>query len=459
MGPDGGSRDEPAQPSANDPGRQSSHDPGRPSFEDPGSRMVVAGIMSGTSLDGVDVAVMEVAGTDPETLTCGLLAFHSVLHPESLRDRLRRVMAGSEGSVREVALLHVELGRSFARALTTTLEEAGIDPDQVAAAGSHGQTLWHEPPAVTLQLGCAHTLAEATGVPVVSDFRSRDVAAGGEGAPLVPWADWVLFRRPGVGRALQNLGGMGNVTFLPADQGPQSVLAFDTGPGVALLDGAARRASQGREAWDHDGRRALAGELNPTLLAHLMEHPFLRRPPPRSTGREAFGEPYLDELVGQAQPASQEDWNDLLATLTAFTARSVARSYQDFLPGGGVDEVVLTGGGARNPALVQALTRFLDPIPVRTGPQALSKGTLGTGGGLEVDPDAREAVAFALLAWAHLRGVPGNLPQVTGAEGPRVLGSWTPGAGHGGPRWIGWKSTGWTGGEGVESSHGEGHDG
>jgi len=387
----------------------------------PGRTRIVAGVMSGTSLDGVDVAVVRVTGIRPDELKVKVLAFGSYLHPDRLRERMRQGIQG--GSTRELALLHRELGRSFARALKQLMEKAEIAPGTVAVVGSHGQTFWHEPPAATLQLGCGHTLAESTGIPVVTDFRSRDLAAGGQGAPLVPWPDWVLFRRPGRGRALQNLGGMGNVTFLPPNGGPESVMAFDTGPGVALLDGAARRASDGRDPWDVDGRRAAAGRVRDDVLGRLLEDPFFRMPPPRTTGREHFGDAYLDALVERVRPQEEgeDGWNDLLATLTALTAESVARSYRDFLPTGAMDEVVLTGGGARNPALVRRLQTTLAPIPVRTGMTALSDG------GAPVHPDAREAVAFALLAWAHLQGVPANLPQVTGADGPRVLGSLIPG--------------------------------
>ena len=382
------------------------------------SPLLVAGLMSGTSLDGLDAALVEVRGTRPSELEVRVVAFRSEPHPEELRERIRAVVYG--GTARELALLHTDLGRAFGRGLTELLAEAGVAPEEVSAVGSHGQTIWHEPPATTLQLGCPHALAETAGVGVVSDFRARDVAAGGQGAPLVPWADWVLFRRPGRGRALQNLGGMGNVTFLPPRGGVEVIRAFDTGPGVALLDGAARRASQGRDPWDVDGRRARSGTVDEALLERLLYHPFFRTRPPRSTGRESFGERYLDDLVERVGPESEAEWNDLLATLTALTARSVAQSYREHLPWSEIHEVVLTGGGARNPALVEALARALAPLPVRTGAEALA------GGGELVDPDAREAVAFALLAWAHLTRHPANVPEATGAAGPRLLGSWTP---------------------------------
>jgi anhydro-N-acetylmuramic acid kinase len=387
-----------------------------------GAAVRVGGLMSGTSLDGVDAVVLEVSGLEPARLDVRVLGFRSVAYGEALRVRLRHAM--SEGGACELARLHVELGEAFARALLVCLDACDVEPGDLAAVGSHGQTFWHDPPTASLrgaslQLGCAATLAERVGVPVVGDLRSRDLAAGGHGAPLVPWADWVLFRRKDRGRALQNLGGMGNVTFLPADEeesGPERVRAFDTGPGVALIDGAARRASGGTEPWDVDGARAARGRPDEALLGEFLEDAFFREPPPRSTGRERFGEAFLDRLVERVGPRAPEEWDDLVATLTHLTARSVARSYRDFLPPGGVDEVVLTGGGARNLTLVRVLERELAPLPVRTGAAALG-----------MDPDAREAAAFALLAWAHLQGVPGNVPAATGARGPRVLGSLTPG--------------------------------
>ena len=268
---------------------------------------------------------------------------------------------------------------------------------------------------MTLQLGDAAALATDLGCPVVADFRSADMAAGGQGAPLVPWPDWVLLRLPGRGRALQNIGGMGNVTWLPAEGGPERIRGFDTGPGVALIDRAAELASGGRKSMDRDGRRAASGRVLEPLLAELLADPFFAEPPPKSTGRERFGDARLDGIVAARRPESDGEWNDLLATLTELTARSVALSYARFLPAGAVDEVVVTGGGARNPTLVAAIRRHLAPLPVRTGAEALG-----------LDPDAREAAAFALLAWAHLNGIPGNVPAVTGARVPRVLGALYP---------------------------------
>lgn len=387
-----------------------------------GEGRLFGGLMSGTSLDGIDALLLEVRGSDPATVTWRVRGFHTEPYTPAERERIAAAIVS--GGVRELALLRRDLGEAFARAFLQLLKDVGVDPSEVAALGSHGQTVWHEPPSgevrgTSLQIGDPAVLAEEVGVPVVSDFRSADLAAGGEGAPLVPWCDWVLLRRPGVGRALQNLGGMGNVTFLPRGGGVAEVLGFDTGPGVALLDGAVRAATGGAESFDREGVRALRGRVLPDLLATLLDDPFFRLPPPRSTGRERFGDRRLGEVIETLSPHSPSDWDDLLATLVALTAKSIGTSYRSFLPSGGVDEVVLTGGGARNPALAQAIAAELEPLPVLIGEDALG-----------IDPDAREAAAFALLAWAHLTGHPGNVPGVTGASGPRILGALSPAGGR-----------------------------
>jgi anhydro-N-acetylmuramic acid kinase len=384
------------------------------------SGVLVAGLMSGTSLDGITAVLLEVTGSDPAALGVKLEGLVETPYDTDFRARLAQGVRGAP--LRELAALHRELGLRFAGALKTLLDGAGVPARSVSAVGSHGQTFRHDPPGegtpgATLQLGCAATLAEESGISVASDFRSRDVAAGGHGAPLVPWADWVLLRKPGTGRALQNLGGMGNVTFLPRSGELSDVRAFDTGPGVALLDGVVRRATAGREAWDEGGGRAARGRADPALLGHLLADSFFSETPPRSTGRERFGDERVEALVREASPDSDAAWDDLLATLVELTARSVAVSYAEHLPRQEIDEVVLTGGGARNATLVRAIEGALDPIPVRTGGRALG-----------IDPAAREAAAFALMAWAHERRIPAGLPGVTGARGARILGSWTPGA-------------------------------
>ncbi len=385
--------------------------------------MKVVGLMSGTSMDGLDAVLLEVEGADPASFRWELVAFRSADYPGARRQRIREAAEG--GTPADLCRLHADLGEWLAEATLALLEEAAVAPDEVAAVGSHGQTVWHEPPTrgrrgASLQLGDPATVAERTGIPVVSDFRARDLAAGGHGAPLVPFADRLLFAAPGRRRALQNLGGIGNVTWLPPREDARSpLLAFDTGPGNVLLDLAAEEASAGRLRCDMDGALAARGTADEAAVEALMGMPFFAEAPPRSTGREAFGGAVVAQVAGHLEPGRPDDgWPDVLATLTRFTARSVGDAYRRWVLPRGVDEVILTGGGAHNPALVEALRDELAPVPVRAG-----------GGALGLPGDAREAAAFAVLAWAHLHAVPANVPEATGAAGPRVLGSLTPGRG------------------------------
>ena len=378
--------------------------------------------MSGTSMDGIDGALLELEGTPAEP-AWRMLAFRCEPYPVERRARIRECV--ERGTPELLCRLHADLGEWFAEATLALLERARVRPEEIAAVGSHGHTVWHIPAeplrrGSTLQLGDAATVAERTGIDVVAELRTRDVAAGGQGAPLVPFADRILFSLPGRRRALQNLGGIGNVTWLPPRGSGEALLAFDTGPGNTLLDLAAERASGGRLRYDVDGRLAAKGQVDEPLLARLLEDPFFVQEPPRSTGRERFGHELLGQLANGIDAGDEDRWADLLATLTAFTACSVGDAYRRWLVPRGVDEVVLTGGGAKNPTLVRRIEEELRPIPV--APESA----------LGLDPDAREAAAFAVLAWAHLLGTPANVPEATGAAGPRVLGSLTPGRLHSG---------------------------
>lgn len=381
--------------------------------------MNLVGLMSGTSLDGIDAAVLEVKGSDPDSVTWRLLAYVCQPYATERRARIERVI--ESGRTADVCRLHADLGEWLAEAARCACDAAGLGREDVAAIGSHGQTIWHEPPAsgvrgATLQLGDPATIAERTGIPVISDLRARDVAVGGHGAPLVPWTDRVLFAAEGRRYAIQNIGGIANVTWLPPRGDDLPLLAFDTGPGVMLIDAAAALATGGRLAYDQDGRLAAAGQVREDLLNELMAHSFFRLEPPRSTGREMFGAAIARQLADRLAPRDDREWADLVATLTALTARSIGEAYRRWVIRRGVDEVFVAGGGARNPSLLRRIEAELDPIPVR------SLAALG------MDPDAREAAAFALLAWAHLRAIPANEPSATGATAPRVLGSYTPAA-------------------------------
>jgi len=375
--------------------------------------------MSGTSLDGIDAALVAFEGGESD-LAWRVEGFLTVPYPPERRERIHRAIV--DGSAAVICRLHAELGEWLAEAALELCRSVGVEPDEVDLIGSHGQTVWHEPPVggrrgQTLQLGDAATIAERTGIPVVSDFRSRDMAAGGEGAPLVPWVDRLLFSLPGRRRVLQNIGGMANLTWLPPRGDATPLLAFDTGPGNALIDAAVGLATGGRETYDRDGGWASRGQVRQELLNELLAHPFFERPPPKSTGREVFGRPFVESVVRREAPSSEQEWADLIATLTALTARSIADAIRRWVLPRGVDEVVLTGGGSHNPVLRSSLEAALSPVAVFPG------AVLG------VDPDAKEAIAFAALAWAHVRGFAGNVPDATGAAGVRVLGSYTPGRG------------------------------
>ena len=381
--------------------------------------MLIIGLMSGTSLDGVDAALVSIDGTGAEDVRWGVEHWCTLPYGEDRRTAIHDGIVA--GSAEALCTLHAEIGEWFADAAARVCEEAGVPLASVDLIGSHGQTVWHRPPeegrrGATLQLGDPATIAERTGCPVVSDFRTRDVAAGGHGAPLVPWVDRFLFARPGEARALQNIGGIGNVSWVPPRDSVEPVFAFDTGPGNALMDAAVALATDGRLTYDRDGGLAAAGEVDEALLEELLAHPFFAQAPPKSTGRESFGRPFVERLVQAVEPEGDRDWLDLIATLTELTARSIAGAYARWIVPRGVAEVVLTGGGARNPTLVRRITELLAPLPVRAGDA------------LGVAPEAKEALAFALLAWAHVRGIPANAPAATGAEGPRILGSYTPGS-------------------------------
>lgn len=381
--------------------------------------MLIVGLMSGTSLDGVDAALVEVEGTTEADVTARLVRALTLPYDEPRREAIHAAIAA--GTAEALCGLHADLGEWLAEAAIRVCAEAGVPLADVDAIGSHGQTVWHRPPAegrrgATLQLGDAATIAERTGRPVVSDFRTRDVAAGGQGAPLVPWADRLLFSAPGRARALQNVGGIGNVTRVPPKGSGEPVFAFDTGPGNALIDAAVELATDRRLTYDRDGILAARGEVDEALLAELLRHPYFAAEPPKSTGREEFGRPFVARLAEAVQPEGDRDWLDLVATLTELTARTIADAYRRWVLPRGVDEVVVTGGGARNPTLLGRIRALLDPLPVVDG------------AALGIDSDAKEAVAFALMAWAHLHGIPANVPSATGAAGPRVLGSLTPGA-------------------------------
>lgn len=360
---------------------------------------LAVGLMSGTSLDGMDAALVRFRGPTHAELA-------GFTHLPYTRDFRQRISAAIEhGTTRELALLHSAIAGWAVEATSELLAVTHTKASALDYIAFHGQTIWHEPPAVTWQLGEPAQLAEAFGVRVVSNFRSRDLAAGGQGAPLVPMADVLLFGSDHP-RALLNLGGMANVTWVPRRAVETGAFAFDTGPGMAIVDELARRVEPG-SAYDVDGRVAARGTPNEAVVAELLAHPYFAGEPPKSTGRELFGLGYAERLAAQVPGA------DGVATAVELTARSVAGAIKRWMPH--VTEVVASGGGRLHPGLMAALQRHLGAqTALRKFDELFFSG------------DAKEAVAFALLGYLAVHGQPGNLPAATGAKGARVLGMVTP---------------------------------
>lgn len=385
--------------------------------------MKVIGLMSGTSADGVDAALVEI-GAEGDRPAVRLIAHETVPYPSGLRERILTLASG--GSSEEVCHLNAYLGELFAEAAQHVARRAGVSLADVDLIGSHGQTIQHLPlprpegahvVRSTLQIGEPAVIAERTGATTVADFRPRDLAAGGEGAPLTPLVHHLLFSHPDRGRVILNLGGIANVTVLPAGGHPSTVTGFDTGPGNVLLDEFVRAAALSAKGYDENGRLAAAGRVHPTLLEELLSHPFIRRPPPKSTGRETFGPSLIREYRARLEHAGTNNL-DGLATLAAFTVAAVVQNLREFVfPRVEVREIVVAGGGSQNAYLMRQLAATLP------GSIVMASDAVG------FPTHTIEAVAFACLAYLTATGRPGNLPAVTGARGPRVLGSIVPGRG------------------------------
>ena len=367
---------------------------------------VYVGLMSGTSLDGVSAAVARFHPQDAR-FRVELLAYVQHPYDDEQRRRLRAVMR--EARARDYCRVGFDLGNWLAEAALEAIGKSGVPRSQIRAVGSHGQTIWHEPPHSTLQIGETAVIAERTGLDTVGDFRVADIAAGGQGAPLAPIADALLFSAPSHWRALQNIGGIGNVTIVPPGGHPEGIRAFDTGPGVAVTDAVVESLYPG-VTYDRDGLLARKGEPMQLVIDALLEHPYFAAPPPKSTGRELFGADYardfIDRCRAQDENASHED---IVATAVELTARSIAVAFDRFVRRD-VGEVLPSGGGARHPVLMERLKALLAPRVVRRFDEVFFDG------------EAKEAVIFALLAKLCLDGTPGNVPSATGARGARILG-------------------------------------
>ncbi len=387
---------------------------------------VVVGLMSGTSLDGVSAAVVHFHDNLDGRPQARLLAFAQRAYSVAERTRLEHAMRAA--SAQEYCRLNADMGDWLADAALAVLADAGVARADVSAIASHGQTLWHEAGHSTWQIGDATRIAERTGCAVISDFRSRDVAAGGQGAPLVSMADLLLFAHPTEWRALQNLGGIGNVTIVPpssASGAERAVRAFDTGPGCVVID-SVTRLLRPELPYDVGGALAAAGRPLDAVVRTFMAHAFYDAPPPKSTGRELFTREYVDGFIVACREVGATD-QDIVATATALTARTVAQQLHRFVAEP-ISQLLLSGGGANNPVLVERIREACaDRSSTHTDvPFTRVPFTVDRFDEVFFDSEAKEAVAFALLGYLHLTGRPGNLPTATGARGPRILGVRSP---------------------------------
>ncbi len=381
--------------------------------------MIVAGVMSGTSADGINVALLRVQGRGFRT-RFRLLAHRQFAYPREVRRAVLAAMNAKSARVADLARLNFLLGDLYSEAILKTLRGARLK--RIDLVGCHGQTLYHQgkaapflrrPIATTWQTGEGAVIAARVGAPVVSDFRPADMAAGGTGAPLVPFLDYLVYRHPRRGRILQNLGGIANLTAIPAGAKPDDLTAFDTGPGNMVIDALMERLFG--KAYDRDGRVAARGKVREDVLARLLRHPFFGRRPPKTAGREEFGREFASRVLRLCRGARKED---VIATATALTARSIAVALRRFAfkaetrRRGGFRDFVVSGGGAQNKTLVGMIAREVGPL----GPRVLRSDAFG------VPSEAKEAIAFALMACQTWQGQPSNVPAATGAKRAVVLG-------------------------------------
>lgn len=381
----------------------------------------VVGLMSGTSVDGVDAACVEVYRSGA-SVQVQVLAYDTYPYPLDLREQILAASYPESSQVDLICHLNVAVGECFAEATLAIITAAGLAPNQVDLVGSHGQTLYHIPTAIaqpprlasTLQVGEPCVIAERTGITTVADFRPRDMASGGIGAPLAPYAHHLLFADPDHPKLVQNIGGIGNVSVL-ATANVSEILAFDTGPGNMLIDAAVSHLTEGQQLYDADGELASQGTVNGALLETLMQHPFVHQDPPKATGREAFGQHLWQEIHRQAQHLCLSG-PDIIRTCTAFTVDSMVFNYEQFVyPKYHIDEIIVCGGGAANPVLMQMLRDRVSPIQIRTSED------------YGYPNEALEAILFAMLAHATMQGQPSNVPRTTGATRGVILGKIIPG--------------------------------
>ena len=376
------------------------------------NKKTVIGLMSGTSADGVDVALVDITGSGLTT-EFELIAFETIPYKPEIRARIFDLFNVETARVDAICEMNFMLGRLFAESTLAVLEKSGVSPTQVDLIGSHGQTIHHMPSAstpATLQIGEPAVIAHETDIPTIADFRVADIAAGGEGAPLIAYPDYLLFHSPTQTIGLLNIGGISNLTVLPAGKGIEAVHASDTGPGNMILDACVEKMTNGEKQFDENGNLARKGTVCKPLLDKWLAHPFFELTPPKTTGREMFGTTFADNCWQQIQTHGISEF-DGLATLTAFTVESISHYYTDFVVGNSpLDILYVSGGGAQNPLMMEGLAKKFNPIPVV---DIAEKGLSG---------DAKEAIGFAILANEAVHGNFANVPNATGAMCRKVLG-------------------------------------
>jgi len=382
--------------------------------------MLVLGLMSGTSADGIDVVLARISGA-PSNLRAKLLRHTSVKFPPALRKEILRVAEQYPISAGELSQLNFRLGDVFGDAALAACRKFRVSPKRISLIGSHGQTIFHQgrpvpffgwPTASTLQIGEPSVIAARTGITTVGDFRPADIALGGQGAPLVPYADYLLYRHAKLGRISLNLGGIANITVIPAAAKLNQVSAFDTGPANMVIDALVSHFTEGRKRFDKSGRLAIRGRHIPPLMEELRKDSYLELPPPKSTGREYYGRTYVEKLIALGRKYDARP-NDLIKAATHFTANSIVYAIRRFvLPKQKINQLIISGGGAHNALVCALIAAWLTPFDIKV----ISSSDFG------IPIEAKEAFAFALLGYETFHQRPSNLPSATGARGPAVLG-------------------------------------
>lgn len=375
--------------------------------------MYVVGLMSGTSGDGVDGGLVEIKD-NKDGIDMNLLEFITLPYSDKLKSELNKILPPNSGSVDELTYMHYYLGRKFGEAALKLIEKSNLEESNVGLIASHGHTIRNLPPKNPFfngrcrkQIGELAIIAEMTGITTIGDFRPAEVAAGGEGAPLIPYFDYHLLRSSSRDRVILNLGGIANITYIPSGASLDDLVAFDVGPGNMIIDQVVSKVTDGEQGFDEDGEFAARGETDKKLLDELMRHPFINKEPPKSAGHEDFGSDYVDRIITLAKKMNISK-EDLISTVTEFTTEAVAFNLDKYL--GYINEIIVSGGGVHNDTLMKTLNTKLDSCEVSTTEE------------YGVPIDAKEAMGFALLGYQGLHKIPNNVPSSTGAEHPTVIG-------------------------------------